>query len=206
MRFSCRTGLFLATALAIAAPTTAADSIEAFGKKWTVPIASDWKVDGDVLRLTVPRPSEKPRRPTQFALAETPPLSRVTLEADVKRQEGKGMSLILVYAYRDADHFNYAHLSSDLPSAVAYHNGIFHVYGGDRVRISSVDGPAALPDTAWHRVRLNYDAKTGVATVAVDGTELPSLKAADYSLGAGKVGIGSFFNTADFRNIRITGE
>ncbi len=113
----------------------------------------------------------------------------------------------MVYAWRDAAHFNYAHLSSDTAAKQPVHNGIFHVFGGDRVRISSVAGPAALPSAGeWYKVRLDYDAHTGEATVLVKGQKNPSLRAIDLSLGAGKVGIGSFFETAVFRNVKITGK
>jgi len=117
-----------------------------------------------------------------------------------------GGSMILVYAYRDESHFNYAHLSVDEGTKQPVHNGIFHVYGGDRVRISPEAGPAAMPvENQWYKVQLKYDAASGTVTVAVDGKELPSLKAVDLSLGAGKVGLGSFFNKGSFRNVKITG-
>jgi hypothetical protein len=54
-------------------------------------------------------------------------------------------------------------------------------------------------------VRLDYDAASGEAVVSVNGEKNPSLRGIDLSLGVGKVGIGSFFETALFRNVRITG-
>jgi hypothetical protein len=127
----------------------------------------------------------------------------VRVEADVKRIGG---SLILVYAYRDPTHFNYAHLSVDTAVKQPVHNGIFHVYGGERVRISPTAGPASLPSAEeWYRVQLDYDAGTGEVVVLVNDRKNPSLRAIDLSLGAGKVGIGSFFEKALFRNVRITG-
>jgi len=193
--------------LVFAVAASAGDLIEAFGHKWTVPNASDWKVEQEdgkpVLHLLMERPQEKPRRPLQFALADTPPWKRVVLECEMKRVGG---SMILVYAYRDESHFNYAHLSVDEGTKQPVHNGIFHVYGGDRVRISPEAGPAAMPvENQWYKVQLKYDAASGTVTVAVDGKELPSLKAVDLSLGAGKVGLGSFFNKGSFRNVKITG-
>src|SRR5438874_11143905 len=95
----------------------AADTIQAFGLCWTVPITADWRVDGPVLELIVPRPSEHPRRPTQFAIADTPDYITVTIEAEMKREpaavRNRRNSLMIASAYRDADHFNYAHLSVD---------------------------------------------------------------------------------------------
>ncbi|MGH9632283.1 MAG: hypothetical protein ACRD7E_28600 [Bryobacteraceae bacterium] len=200
--------LLLLVLAPLAAPLAfAAETIEAFGLKWSVPIAADWKVEKDggeeVLRMMVARPQEKPRRPSQFALAETPDYQRVTVEADVKRL---GKSLIIVFAYGDESHFNYAHLSSDRGTDQPVHNGVFHVYGGDRVRISPELGPASIPSAdEWYHVRLTHDASTGIVTVAVNGKEIPALNAVDLSLGPGRVGIGSFFETALFKNVTITG-
>lgn len=188
-------------------------TITAFERSWRVPVPEDWRVTTEggtpLLQLTVPRPSEKPRRPMQYALLDQPASERVTLEVEVRREPippGKpaAKSLILVYAWRDADHFNYAHLSNDRGDAVPYHNGMFHVYGGDRVRISAEAGPPALPTGDWHKVKLVYDGRTGTAEVFVDGQPNPALRAVDLSLGAGKVGLGSFFNTAQFRNLRVS--
>ncbi len=183
-----------------------ADSIQAFGYRWKVPAASDWAVDGSgkdqLLRMLVARPSTQPRRPSQYALAETEPFEEVTIEADVKRDK---TSLIFVYAWRDENHFNYAHLSVDAPSKQPVHNGIFHVYGGDRVRISNEEGPGALPTQEWTHVKLVYSAKIGEVEVEVAGKKYPSLHGIDLSLGAGRVGIGSFFETAQFRTVVIHG-
>jgi hypothetical protein len=193
--------------LAIAAVLPAADTIEAFGYKWTVPIAADWTVqrDGDtpVVKMLVARPQTAPRRPSQFAIAQTPDWETVTIDAEVKRLGG---SLILVYAYKDEAHFNYAHLSVDAAAKQPVHNGIFHVFGGERVRISPMTGPASLPSAdKWYKVRLEYKAATGEVVVTVDGQKNASLRAIDLSLGAGRVGIGSFFETALFRNVKIAG-
>lgn len=179
------------------------ETIQAFGHTWTVPVAADWTVKQSILHLVTPKPQEKPRRPKQFALLEAPPWQTVTLSAEAKSAEG---NLILVYAYRDESHFNYAHLSVDEATKQPVHNGIFHVYGGDRVRISTERGPAALPGkNKWVKVQLTHDASTGIVGVTIDDKATRTFEAVDLSLGAGRVGLGSFFNTAEFRNVKITG-
>ena len=200
--------------VALLAPVLAtAGEINAFGYGWRVPIAEDWKVatvDGlQTLELLVPRPSLQPRRPTQFALAQTPDFVKVTIDAEVKKEpealRGRRTSLILVYAWRDEAHFNYAHLSVDTGEQAPVHNGIFHVYGGERVRISATGGPAALTSEDWHKVRLVHDGAPGRVAVWVNGQALPALQAVDLSLRAGKVGLGSFFDLGSFRNVKIDG-
>ncbi len=204
-----RRSLFAAVPLLAAAqggkPATPplAEEIEAFGLRWQVIAASDWKADGDELHLITARPQQaNPRRPIQFALAKTEPLASFTLEVEVKRSAPKG-SLILVYAWQKDGYFNYVHLSDDAASRVEVHNGVFHCFGGDRVRISPLEGPGSLPTDDWHAVRMQYDASTGLVQAWVDGKTSPSLKAVDLSLGAGRIGLGSFFNTASFRRFRL---
>lgn len=199
----------MALLMAAAVMAGAADTLKIFGHEWSVPVAADWNVgqeDGTpVLQLVEHRgPLAGPRRPIQFALADAEYSGRVTVEGDLKPL---GASMLIVFAYRDAAHFDYAHLSVDTGTKQAAHNGVFHVYGGERVRISSEQGPAAFAATGrWHHVKLAHDARTGRVSVMVDGKAVPALEAVDMSLGAGKAGIGSFDETGVFKNISITAE
>jgi hypothetical protein len=199
---------FLVSLLFAALAVSAGNTRRIFGLEWTVPNPSDWSVDQEngmpVLHLVTPRgPVPGPRRPIQFALADTHDFFRVAMDADVKPLK---KSLILVFAYRDAAHFDYAHLSTDTGLKQPVHNGIFHVYGGERVRISSPQGPPAFPATNhWYHVQLVYEGGSGRVDVSVDGRRVPALQAVDRSLSAGKIGLGSFDETADFRNVKFTG-
>lgn len=181
-----------------------AEKISAFGSEWQVINAADWKVTGDEVQLVTARPQQaNPRRPIQFALAVMEPVSKFTLEVEVQRSKPKG-SLILVYAWERDGYFDYVHLSDDAPSKVEVHNGIFHCYGGDRVRISPKDGPGTLVSEDWHKVKVVYDGSKGLVQAWVDGQTSPALKGVDLSLGAGRIGFGSFFNTAGFRRWKLT--
>jgi hypothetical protein len=182
--------------------------IHVFGWTWNVPDNNDWQVINDagdpVLVLQTGRepPSSLPRRPVQFAVAETPPFSGVRIEADV---EPFARSLLIVFAYKDSAHFDYAHLSIDAASKEPHHNGIFHVYGGERVRISPDTGPAAFAATRrWYHVVLTHSGATGEVSVSVDGRPVPSLHAVDLSLTAGRIGLGSFDETAEFKSVRVS--
>lgn len=200
-------------ALACAGAAFAGETIEAFGMKWRVPILADWKVTSQngvpVLELLVPRPSLQPRRPSQYAVAETPDYVKLDLELEVRKEpaaaRNRRTSLMFVYAWRDENHFNYAHISVDAAAQQPVHNGIFHVYGGERVRISSTEGPPTLGDESWHEVKLQYDGTKGEVRVWVNGKTSPSMHAVDLSLGPGKFGIGSFFDLGSFRNVRVSG-
>jgi hypothetical protein len=192
--------------LLTAAALYAAGVLEVFGYSWTVFDPNDWSVtketDAPVLHLGTPRgPLPGPRRPVQFAIAQTPDFGDLNIEADVRPLQ---RSLILVFSYRDAAHFDYAHLSIDTGTSQPYHNGIFHVYGGERVRISALEGPAAfLRSGQWYHVKLVHHAK-GAVNLTVDGHAIPALSAVDLSLPTGKVGLGSFDETADFKNVVLS--
>jgi hypothetical protein len=73
------------------------------------------------------------------------------------------------------------------------------------VRISSQDGPGALPTEDWTPVRLVYRAQTGLVEVTAGGRKLPALRGVDLSLGAGRVGFGSMNETGQIRKVRIQG-
>lgn len=181
------------------------ESLDALGRKWSAPLAADWKASSESLDLLVKKPQEKPRRPKQFAVLEEGPYSAFTLEVDVKRAANE-KSLIVVYAYQDDNHFNYAHLSVDDPAKVHVHNGIFHVFEGDRVRISPLEGgPGVLPTDDWTRIKMVWSGKTGEVVVYANGKTTGAMRGADLSLKWGKIGLGSFFETAQFRNLKITG-
>jgi hypothetical protein len=196
----------LALVLLAVAACPAADVVEAFGHQWSVAFAGDWRVDQEdgvpVLRLVRARgPEPGPTRPVQFALHEAPLAGRVRFEADV---EPLGGSLLVVFAYRDAAHFCYAHLSKDWAARQPFHNGIFRVSGGPRERVSGLDGPAAFAASGrWYHVSLSYDTAAGAVSVVVDGVPLPSLSAIDARFGTGRFGIGSFDETASFKNVKI---
>ena len=182
----------------------AAESIDAFGQKWRVPRAEEWLYRDGTLIMLAARPQEaNPRYPVQYALLEGRDYESFNLECEVKRDS---VSLILVYNWKDAAHFNYAHLSVDSPEKQIVHNGIFHVYGSDRSRISKGLGAGSLPTTEWTKVKMDYDAKSGRIVVEVGGQKFPSLDAVDVSLSSGKIGLGSFFETAQFRNLKVTGK
>src|SRR5689334_2776912 len=98
----CYIGVMRILAALLLCAAGAFATIEAFGLKWSVPIGSEWVVEGQgadqVMKMLVARPATQPRRPAQHAMALTQPFQDVTVEAEVKRMKS---SLIFVYAWRD---------------------------------------------------------------------------------------------------------
>ena len=179
------------------------ETITAMGKTFSVRKASDWKGTPEGLELLVKDEPGVPRRPKQFAILQEGPFSSFTLEVEVKRN---GKSLALAYAHQDEGHFNYAHISVDDPAKARVHNGVFHVFGGERVRISSLEGgPGLLPSADWTKVKLVWDGKTGEVRCWADGKTSEALHGVDLSLKNGRVGLGSFNETGSFRNLKVNG-
>ena len=113
---------------------------------------------------------------------------------------------MLVFAYRDAAHFDYAHLSIDRATAQPNHNGIFHVYGGEEFESAlKREQPHLRQPSDGYHVVLTYDGEAGTVQVMVDGQFVPALHAVDLSLQTGRIGVGSFDETGDFKNIKIDG-
>ena len=149
----------------------AADSLNVFGGKWDITTpASDWAVADNLLQLKVSSepPAGQPRKPTHIALLDSKPYSKVTVEADVKRN---GRSVIIVWGWQNDSHYNYAHISSDTAVAQNVHNGMFHVFGGERVRMSSLEGPGSLATQDWTPRELKLVLRDGRIRPLLCGSE-----------------------------------
>ena len=145
------------------------------------------------------------RRPAALAVLHSTPLVRATVQVEMRStapEEVKNRDLEIIFGYESPQRFYYVHLAGITD---ANHNGIFLVADKDRRRID--DGTAApqLTDCNWHRVRVERDGETGQIEVFVDGKSQPALRATDTSIRAGRVGLGSFDDTGEFRQLSVAG-
>jgi len=178
---------------------------------WHLTVPSDWRIvesnGNSVLRLDKAGPvGANPRRPVKLALWKPGCASSFDLELRVKRDpiQPTESDVLLIFGFQDKLHFYYAHLSSD-DGNVAVHNGIFRVNGGDRERIAGTGAAPALPDESWHRVRLTREVETGEIELFLDNDAEPRFRVADRTHSHGLVGVGSFDNTGEFDDLRLTG-
>jgi hypothetical protein len=172
---------------------------------WQFPFPEDWvvKEEGPLHYLHMLRNRDPlvPRRPQQFALVKGVTVGSFTLETRVRRE---GKSMLIVFNYVDTLHFYYAHLSADSGAKVDVHNGIFIVDGAARRRIAGTEAAPALPDTNWHKVRIERDAKSGSIKVFVDEESQPRFSMVDNTFKCGQVGLGSFDETGDFTGVKLS--
>lgn len=168
--------------------------------------SGSWTVtDGKLVLDKAGKPAGPIRRPAALAIFKTDPFKQVTLKAEVRStapQDVIRRDLNLVFGYESPSRFYYVHLSGITDDV---HHGIFLVADADRRRIDDGKGQPQLKDQNWHRVRLERDGATGRIEIYVDGSKGPVLVASDTTIRAGRVGLGSFDDTGEFRKIEITG-
>lgn len=178
---------------------------------WGLAVPADWKIveyqGNHVLRLDKAGPvGANPRRPVKLALWKAGCVGSFDLEVRVKRDpilQAEG-DVLVIFGFQDKLHFYYAHLSSD-DGNVAVHNGLFRVNGGDRERIAGSGARPALPDEEWHRIRVSRNAQSGEIKLFLDEDANPRFQVTDRTHAYGLVGVGSFDNTGEFDDLRLTG-
>jgi hypothetical protein len=172
---------------------------------WQLPFPEDWVVKEQeplhYLHMLRSREPLVPRRPQQFALLKGITVGSFTLETRVRRE---GRSMLIVFNYVDTLHFYYTHLSVDPGAKVDVHNGIFMVDGAPRRRIAGLEAAPALPDTNWHKVRVQRDVTSGWIKVFVDDDPQPRFSVVDNTFKCGQVGMGSFDETGDFTDFELS--
>jgi hypothetical protein len=168
--------------------------------------SGEWKIlDGKLILSKAGVPAGPIRRPAALAILKGQPFSEVQVDLDLRSLAGVELprrDLDLVFGYQSPQRFYYAHLSAVTDNV---HNGIFLVDNSDRRRIDDGKGIPRLIDQEWHHVRLKWNGVTGQGLVYFDSSPEPILSASDRSLTSGLVGVGSFDDTGEFRNIEVKG-
>jgi hypothetical protein len=172
---------------------------------WEFPYPEDWEIRAEgnnrFLHMLRSREPGVPRRPLQFARLKKAHVGSFVFETRLRRE---GRSMIVVFNYVDTLHFYYAHFSRDRGTEQPVHNGVFIVNGEPRQRLTGTDAPPALPDREWHKIRIARDAASGAIEVFVDDQKEPLFSVVDRTFTCGQIGIGSFDETGDFDDIRLS--
>ena len=75
-----------------------------------------------------------------------------------------------------------------------------------RTKISTKTTPGTNWDDKWHNVRIVRTASDGGIAVYFDNMKTPIMTAKDNTFKNGRVGLGSFDDTTDWRSFRIEGQ
>jgi hypothetical protein len=171
---------------------------------WDLDGSGTWAVrDGLLLLEREGIPSGPIRRPGAMAIFRHAPVRDFTAEVELRSTAPVDLlvrDVLLIFAYQSPTRFYYVHLSAKTDGV---HNGIFLVHDADRRRLDPLTSSARLTDHAWHRVRLERVVSTGSIRVFFDDDPNPVLSATDTTLMSGRVGVGSFDETADFRRFTV---
>lgn len=186
----------------------------AWEARWRPHTPSRWKVareaSRNVLRMTEPgTPPSQIRRPGELAIWSGQSWGDVVFTAEVRceqEESNTARDAILIFGYQDDTHFYYAHLAG---RSDAVHNAILLVNGKDRERIDPFDparpNPITLADRKFHKVRVVRRVDAGEIRVYFDGRPEPVMRAVDRTLLWGRLGVGSFDDTASFHSLRAVG-
>jgi hypothetical protein len=171
---------------------------------WDLEGNGTWRLTADALVLhEAGVPSGPIRKPGAMAILKSAPVGDFTLEVDVRSTAPADLvvrDVLLIFGYQSPTRFYYVHLSARTDNV---HNGIFLVHDADRRRLDPPTSRAPLTDQAWHRVRLVRQTAAGDIRVFFDDETVPVLSASDRTIVSGRVGVGSFDETAEFRNLEV---
>jgi hypothetical protein len=110
--------------------------------------------------------------------------------------------VVVFFAYQDPAHFYYVHLGKQ---ADDHANQVFIVNGADRKKISLTSTPGTPWDDQWHTVRVVHRPADGTIAIYFDDLTRPVMTAKDTTFQYGRVGVGTFDDTADWDDIEIRG-
>jgi hypothetical protein len=174
--------------------------------RFTLDGSGTWEVRDRMLVLAkAGTPGGPIRRPSALAVLKSDPLVRATVQVEMRStapEDVKNRDLEIIFGYESPTRFYYVHLAGITD---ANHNGIFLVDNKDRRRIDDGTAVPQLKDREWHRVRLERDGTTGRIEIFVDGAAQPALRATDTTIEVGRVGLGSFDDTGEFRRFSVSG-
>src|SRR5262245_10701055 len=144
------------------------------------------------------------RSPFNFALVKDLIVGDCVFEARVPStaRDYPHRDVCLIFGHRDPAHFYYVHFGQKTDD---HANQIFIVNGADRTKISTKTTDGTKWNDDWHRVRVARTVATGEIQVYFDDMKLPCMTATDKTFPSGRVGVGSFDDTADWTDVTVRG-
>jgi hypothetical protein len=206
--------LFAALSLLVAAddklpPLVFEDDFAKGADRWEPSDPKGWKVievkDGKAYSLFQQCDYKPPHRsPLNYSIVKDVTVGDFVLEAKCKSttKDYPHRDLCLFFGYQDKAHFYYAHLGKKTDD---HCNQIFIVNGADRNKISTktTDGTPWTDD--WHHVQVVRKVEDGSIVVYFDDMKTPVMTARDKTFTWGRVGVGSFDDLGDWRDVKLYG-
>lgn len=172
--------------------------------QWEIDGSGQWRMAGSILQLYgAGAPAGPIRKPAAMAIFKSEPVGDFTLDVDLRSTAPVDLEVrdvLLIFGYQSPTRFYYVHLSKRTD---AVHNGIFLVRDADRKRLDAPTSVGRLVDQEWHHLRLVREVNSGRIQVFFDADQNPVLSVVDGTLPTGRVGVGSFDETAEFKGFEI---
>ncbi len=180
-------------------------------KQWEPTDPSAWKLKktkkGPVYSQFKKRSEYQPphRSPLNISWRKEPVVSDFQLDVEVlsTHPDYGHRDACLFFGFQDPAHFYYVHLGKKTDD---HANQIFIVNGKARTKISTKTTPGTNWDDKWHSVRIVRSTSDGAIAVYYDNMKTPIMTAKDSTFKTGRVGLGSFDDTTDWRNFRLRGQ
>ena len=203
----CTLAQFAAAQTKLDLPVRAKEDFEHGSSNWKPTDTKAWKIvrteKGNVFDQ-FQRSKYKPphRSPYNIALWVPHDVTDFVLTARVRstiRDYGH-RDVCLFFGYQDPAHFYYVHYGK---RADDHANQIFIVNNAARIKISEKSTSGTPWNDDWHTVRIVRRVSDGLIEVYFDDMKKPVMIAHDKTFTHGKVGLGSFDDTAQWDDIEL---
>jgi len=190
-------------------PLLFSDDFTKGADRWEPTDANAWKVvetkKGKVYSQFRQSKYNPPHRsPFNFSLVKDLNVADLVLEARVQStvKDYPHRDVCVFFGYQDSAHFYYVHLGKKTDD---HANQIFIVNDEPRKKISTKTTEGTNWDDEWHHVKVVRRVGDGTIEVYFDDMKKPVMTAKDKTFTWGRVGIGSFDDTANWADVRVYG-
>jgi hypothetical protein len=204
-------GLALAAIADDKLPVVFQEDFEHGAERWQPLDVGQWQVKeveggGHVFSQFKKETKAKPphRSPTNVAIEKEVTVGEMEFTGRVRstHPDYGHRDAVVVFGYQDPAHFYYVHLGK---KADEHANQIFIVNGADRKKISITSTSGTDWDDNWHTVKVVRQPESGAIEIYFDDMQKPVMTANDKTFAYGRIGVGTFDDTADWDDIVVRG-
>lgn len=190
-------------------PPTLKEDFESGASRWEPTDAAAWKTEkigANTVYSLFGASNYKPahRSPLNIALLKDVVVGDFRLEVRVQstKKDYNHRDICIFFGHKDPDHFYYVHFGKKTDD---HANQIFIVNGADRAKISTSTTEGTNWDDEWHNVKIVRKAESGEIAVYFDDMNKPVMTAKDTTFKEGRIGLGSFDDTGNFDDLKLSG-
>lgn len=191
-------------------PVVFQEDFEQGAERWSPQDALQWEVKktdkGQVYSQFKKQTTYKPphRSPTNVSVLKDVTVGDLEFVGRVRstHPDYGHRDAVVFFGYQDPAHLYYVHLGKQ---ADDHANQIFIVNGADRKKISITSTTGTNWDDEWHTVKIVRKVGDGTIEIYFDDLQKPVMTAKDTTFAWGRIGVGTFDDTADWDDIVLRG-